>query len=181
MTLSFRSTLVLACAAAAFAADTVTSSPGNVTISYFGFPNCQGSAAGTSQPFETVVRSSSGVCNVVQGGGGTAGSWAANCASTGSSGALFFCSDSSCKANCVSQSFSASQCYAIDAATVAKAPNAAKSFSAVCSPPVVVAPSPSASPSHNATTSSGAAAAAAGALAAAAIGLAAAAAAAIGV
>ena len=102
------------------------------------------------------------LAQVVEGAGGSGGSWAANCASTGNSGSLFFCADSACKDGCVSQAFNANTCYVIASP---KAPSSAKSFNAACTPPVLASPSPS--PVAVANGASGAAALAAAAAVAA--------------
>ena len=118
------------CAVFSGAAQAQSISNTSVVLNYFGSVNCSltGPASAPSA-FTTQVKSSNGVCNVVEGGGGTGGSWAVNCNANSTSGDLFFCSDSACKEGCQKQPFSDNVCVPI---LVKSAPNSASSFQAKC-------------------------------------------------
>lgn len=117
----------------------VSNSNSSVILNYFGSVNCVPSGPSNApSAFSTQVRSSNGVCNVVEGAGGKGGSWAVNCATSGDGGGdLFFCSDSACKEGCQKQPFTADVCIPI---TVQAAPNSAASFMGKCIKGPVVSP-----------------------------------------
>jgi len=117
----------------------VSNTNSSVILNYFGSVNCVPSGPSNApSAFSTQVRSSNGVCNVVEGAGGKGGSWAVNCATSGDGGGdLFFCSDSACKEGCQKQPFTADVCIPI---TVQAAPNSAASFMGKCIKGPVVSP-----------------------------------------
>jgi hypothetical protein len=120
-----------------------TQANSSVILNYYGSVNCVTSGpASAPSAFTTQVKSSNGVCNVVEGAGGNGGSWAVNCDSSSANGAIFFCSDSACKEGCQKQPFIDNVCVPI---LVQSAPNSAASFLGKCvNGSVVVTPGASA-------------------------------------
>ncbi len=137
--MSFSTTIMALALCAIFsAAQSQSISNSSVVLNYFGSVNCSLSGpADAPSAFTTQVKSSNGVCNVVEGAGGSGGSWAVNCIANSTNGDLFFCSDSACKEGCQKQPFSENVCVPI---LVKSAPNSAASFQAKCVQGPVVSP-----------------------------------------